>query len=180
MDYHSMEQENIEIMKTLCKDTGLDCQQIAKLTDMGYFRAPASKSYHGNVPGGLFDHSLEVMRALLQFTKERPLTWQKKRSPYIIGLLHDLCKCDQYITREDGSICFNKNMLFNGHGDKSCILAAGLIPDLTEEEMLCIRWHMGAFDEKENWNCYTTAIQLYPNVLYTHTADMIAANIKGK
>ena len=50
---------------------------------------------------------------------------------------------------------------------------------LTEEEMLCIRWHMGAFDDKENWNSYGRAVTNFPNVLYTHTADMIAARILG-
>lgn len=50
---------------------------------------------------------------------------------------------------------------------------------LTEEERLCIRWHMGAFDDKENWNCYGAAIEEYPNVLWTHTADMVASRVLG-
>jgi hypothetical protein len=36
---------------------------------------------------------------------------------------------------------------------------------------------MGAFDDKERWSYYNHAIKLYPNVLYTHTADMIASAI---
>ena len=36
-----------------------------------------------------------------------------------------------------------------------------------------------AYDEKENWNILGRAIEQYPNVLYTHTADMIASRIKG-
>ena len=55
---------------------------------------------------------------------------------------------------------------------------AGAKP-LTEEEKLCIRWHMGAFDDKENWNCYGAAIEKYQNVLWTHTADMVAARVQG-
>ena len=51
--------------------------------------------------------------------------------------------------------------------------------ELTQEEIFCIRWHMGAFDDKENWNSYGRACTVYPNVLYTHTADMIAARIEG-
>ena len=51
--------------------------------------------------------------------------------------------------------------------------------DLTEEEMLCIRWHMGAYDESKNWNILGNAIEKYPNVLYTHTADMIASRVNG-
>lgn len=44
---------------------------------------------------------------------------------------------------------------------------------------MCIRYHMGAFTDKEEWQDYTRAIHRYPNVLWTHQADMIAAHIKG-
>ena len=49
----------------------------------------------------------------------------------------------------------------------------------SSREIACIRWHMGAFDDKELWKSYTLAVKLYPNVLYTHTADMHAAHIMG-
>lgn len=45
------------------------------------------------------------------------------------------------------------------------------------EEILCIRYHMGAFVDQKEWNDYTRAIHECPNVLWTHTADMIAAHI---
>ena len=51
---------------------------------------------------------------------------------------------------------------------------------LTEEEVACIRYHMGAFTDKELWNDYTAAVRKYPNVLWTHTADMIASHIYDK
>ena len=47
------------------------------------------------------------------------------------------------------------------------------------EEIMCIRWHMGAFDERENWKYYSAAVKKYPNVLYTHVADMTASQIIG-
>ena len=51
---------------------------------------------------------------------------------------------------------------------------------LTEEEAACIRWHMGAFTEdKDEWNYYNNAVKKHPNVLWTHTADMVAAKIQG-
>ena len=50
--------------------------------------------------------------------------------------------------------------------------------ELTDEEAECIRWHMGAFDKKENWTGFTDAIHKFPNVLWTHQADMIAAHIR--
>ena len=39
--------------------------------------------------------------------------------------------------------------------------------------------HVGSFDEKENWKYYSASVKKYPNVLWTHTADMIASQIMG-
>lgn len=50
---------------------------------------------------------------------------------------------------------------------------------LTEEEIMCIRYHMGAFCDQAEWSDYTRAIHSYPNVLWTHHADMIAAHVHG-
>ena len=36
-----------------------------------------------------------------------------------------------------------------------------------------------AYECKENWDKYGKAIEKFPNVLWTHTADMMAARIKG-
>ena len=58
---------------------------------------------------------------------------------------------------------------------KSIMLLSQFI-NLTEEELLCIRYHMGAY-EKEAWDQYDMAIKKYPNVLWTHHADMIASKL---
>ena len=47
---------------------------------------------------------------------------------------------------------------------------------LTEEEIMCIRYHMGAY-EKDDWVQFDLAIKKYPNVLFTHTADMYASKL---
>lgn len=153
-----------------------ELQLIDRLDQIGFFDAPASTKFHGNYEGGLFDHSYAVTESLIELTDKLGLKWQKQRSPYVVGMLHDLCKCDQYNVTDEG-ISYNKNTLLSGHGDKSVIIAQKIIP-LTDEEILCIRWHMGAFDDKENWNYYGNCIEQYPNVLWTHTADMMAARIK--
>ena len=100
-------------------------------------------------------------------------------------MFHDLCKVDDYKYKEPlwgDSIeawGYNNAPLLTGHGEKSVIMLQQLGIRLTEEEMLCIRWHMGAFDKEENWNSYGRSITKYSNVLYTHTADMIAARVLG-
>ena len=149
-----------------------------QLYDLGFFTAPASTRFHGAYPGGLFDHSLNVTTALLELTRRLGLKWERRESPYLVGMLHDLCKCHMYIIKEGGGYEYNKDLYLPGHGDRSVILAQQYVV-LTEEEILCIRWHMGAFDEKENWNAYGKAIEKYENVLWTHTADMMASKIVG-
>ena len=150
-----------------------------QLRDIGYFKAPASINHHGNYEGGLFDHSWAVMEALENLTYRLDLKWEDKRSLYIVGLLHDLCKCNSYVYNEETAQWeYNNNIIINGHGELSVMLAQQFIK-LTEEEILCIRWHMGAYDNKENWNILGNAIEKYPNVLYTHTADMIASRVNG-
>ena len=100
-------------------------------------------------------------------------------------MFHDLCKIDNYINVRDESEdpekdhwVYNNDTLLKGHGDKSVMILSTLI-QLTEEEVMCIRYHMGAFTNKSEWNIYTRAIHKYPNVLWTHQADMLAAHIAG-
>lgn len=159
-------------------------EQMKWLGDNGFFTAPASTKYHGNYEGGLFDHSYAVMTALVELTNNNGLIWQEERSPYLVGMFHDLCKIDQYREKKPGldleyeKPCYeyNTETLLKGHGDKSVMLLSQLFT-LTEEEILCIRYHMGAFTEKEEWSDYTRAIHKYPNVLWTHHADMIASHV---
>ena len=173
------------------------------LVNRGFFKVPASTKYHGAYEGGLYQHSASVMKFLVQLTKDNDLHWQDERSPYIVGMFHDLCKIDQYIprwgakeelelteltplnkpnpTRFTNTIVgydYNPNTLLKGHGEKSVMLLSQFYR-LTEEEICCIRYHMGAFTPKEEWNDYTGAIHAYPNVLWTHHADMLASHVEG-
>lgn len=153
----------------------------SQLDRMGFFEAPASISHHGNKPGGLFDHSLCVGQSLVDLTNRLGLTWKRKRSPYIVGMLHDLCKCDNYVKCPAGVDPehweYNNAAILPGHGEKSVIMVQQMGIILTDEELACIRWHMGAFDDSKNWNNYGRACTQFPNVLFTHTADMIAARL---
>lgn len=161
------------------------CNAFEKLLNMGFFTAPASTKYHGNYEGGLFDHSVCVFESLDWMTDKLNLQWSRKESPFIVGMFHDLCKCDQYIMKKPGLDLeyenpvyeHNEKTILKGHGDKSVMLLSEFIT-LTEEEILCIRYHMGAY-EKDDWTGYDLAIKKYPTVLFTHTADMIASKVHG-
>lgn len=156
----------------------------------GFFTAPASTKYHGNYEGGLLEHSYMVTKYLLTLTQANHLIWRKARSPYIVGMFHDLCKIDQYRHPAsdlvvDGMLLpdpskweYNPDPLLKGHGDKSVMLLSQFYT-LTDEEIMCIRYHMGAFTDKSEWNDYTRAVRNYSNVLWTHQADMLASHVAG-
>lgn len=156
----------------------------------GFFTAPASTKYHGNYEGGLLEHSYMVTKYLLSLTQDNHLIWRKARSPFIVGMFHDLCKIDQYRHPAsdlvvDGMLLpdpskweYNPDTLLKGHGDKSVMLLSQFYT-LTDEEIMCIRYHMGAFTDKSEWNDYTRAVSQYPNLLWTHQADMLASHVAG-
>lgn len=153
---------------------------ISDLDALGFFTAPASTKYHGAYEGGLFDHSLEVAKQLVNLTDKLGLEWASPNSPTVVGLFHDLCKCDNYVRDiEEDCYKYNPEIIIPGHGEKSVIMLQKLIP-ITDEEIACIRWHMGAYEkDTKMWGYYNRAVETYPNVLYTHTADMIASKIVG-
>jgi hypothetical protein len=152
---------------------------VRELDEIGFFTAPASVRYHGAYSGGLFDHSFAVAKYLVEMTEKLGLNWQNQRSPYLVGMFHDLCKCDNYVQGEDLEYDYNPNMIIPDHGAKSVIMLQRWIV-LTDEEIACIRWHMGAYEKDPHmWNYYNRAVEKFPNVLYTHTADMLASKVLG-
>ncbi|MBR1390919.1 MAG: hypothetical protein IJ567_05685 [Lachnospiraceae bacterium] len=161
---------------------------IHLLDETGFFTAPAARKHHGAYIGGLYDHSEAVAMELADLTRALKLEWEREASPVIVGMLHDLCKTQEYVLvkdKESGTykIEWNDQQILTGHGTVSVIIAQQLASNLsdfwlTDEEMLCIRYHMGAFTDAKEWEFYGRAIEEYPNVLYTHTADMIASKIR--
>ena len=103
------------------------------LVRMGFMTAPASANHHGKYAGGLFDHSFNVAVCLERMTKSLSLKWGDPESPRIIGMLHDLCKCDQYVQLAPftETYAYNTDMLLTGHAEKSLMLIGTLMP-LTE------------------------------------------------
>ena len=157
----------------------------------GFFIAPASTKYHGAYEGGLYDHSKTVTNCLIDLTEKNNLKWSRPESPFIVGMFHDLCKIDQYIqvpNEEPTPIAtgtnafiwgthyeYNPKLIIKGHGSKSVMLLSQFV-NMTEEEIFCIRFHMGTY-EKDEWTEFDLAIRKYPNVLWTHMADMLASKV---
>lgn len=140
-------------------------KKISALADTGYFRAPASRAHHGQEEGGLYLHSKTTAMLMEELTEKNNLTWKRPQSPRIIGLLHDLCKADGY---------GNSVMPVPGHGEKSVIMAQRLM-ELTDEEILCIRFHMGAFEGQQAWDALQRAAGRCCGILWTMQADLMAS-----
>lgn len=193
--------ENKEEFVKLLKSTGREGVDdvIEELERLGFFSAPASAGHHLNVEGGLVQHSFNTCKAAFAIWEgmkalEPSLdTEVKKESIIISALLHDVCKADIY----KRSVKKRKNKLGQwedcegykvsykdfpmGHGEKSLvvILLSGL--ELYDDEMLAIRWHMGAWGLNQNSfedvRNYDTAQKEYPLVAIIHAADVMAANV---
>lgn len=144
------------------------------LLTIGFFECPASTKFHGVYEGGLFDHSFSVAKCLRSLTNRLELKWQREESPELVGMLHDICKTLKYKKVASGYEYIKESP--EGHGELSVEMLADKII-LTTEEKESIYWHMGAFTDAEQWPEYTAAIQKFPNILWTHTADMMAAYI---
>ena len=106
-----------------------------------FYEAPASTRFHGAYPGGLVAHSLNVYDQLLF---DHSALEYGGQTLAVCALLHDVCKADYYHRDSDGWTVRDK--LPMGHGEKSVYLIQKHM-DLTDEEALAIRWHMGAYDE---------------------------------
>lgn len=157
------------------------------LDQNGFFEVPASGKYHLAQTGGLVVHSLNVYKRLRRIAvrdifKDGPghLTEEQNETIAILGLLHDVCKVGVYHQKEGGGYTFCDPFPL-GHGEKSLFLIARHM-ELTGEEALAIRWHMGAYDDavKGGSRSMTEAMNLTPWVWRLQEADMCAAWIDEK
>lgn len=192
IDDKKRQQMFLDVMKLKNGTPLISPELMDWLIGQGFFMKPAAIKHHGNYTGGLFDHCFEVMEDLVEMTERLGVKWQNPRSPYIVGMFHDLCKLDDYVDEnamdtvvmgtgspisKNPKWIYNPDKILKGHGDKSIIMLSQFMT-LTEEEIMCIRFHMGAYQTDE-WEQWDAAIRKYETVLWTHTADMYASKVKG-
>lgn len=190
-------EEFLQLLRSTNRD-GIE-YVIEALEDLGFFQAPASTRFHLNEPGGLMEHSLNVCH-IAQRLREQMLQMDPtleadlpEDSVIIASLLHDVCKADIYrptVKRQKTAfgnwedvpgydVDYSNFPL--GHGEKSVIvlLLNGL--DLTDNEILAIRWHMSAWDlpfqSNDIKSNYNTAKDRCPLIALIQAADGLASNI---
>lgn len=178
----------IDILNTYCKDR-FDVNEFVNYltTETDFFEAPASTKFHLSERGGLLQHSLHVYDTLSNLCELYYDTCDKS-SIAICGLLHDICKTNFYKTEmknvktafgwtsQPAYVIDDKFPV--GHGEKSVIMLQRHI-DLTNDEILAIRWHMNGFDcaVKGGEMAYSKATQVCKLLTMLETADLISSRI---
>ncbi|MBO4681794.1 MAG: HD domain-containing protein [Clostridiales bacterium] len=153
---------------------------VSYLRDANYFTAPSSFKFHGDWIGGNFDHSVKVTELLLEYTASENLKWTREESPYIIGLFHDMCKCDQrkFVLKDTDLVIVSANAIDKRHSERSIELIEKNIISMTVEEKLCIYYHMGEYGGDEEYQILMKEmISKNPNILFTQLADTTAAKM---
>lgn len=164
---------------------GMD-KLLSWINSSDFFVAPASTMFHGNYAGALCEHSLNVYK-LFKEKNERYDLGLSDDSVAIMALLHDLCKANFYkpssrnkkIDGQWKAIPWYdiEDSFPMGHGEKSVIMIQQFIK-LTGEEMLGIRWHMGAYECTDTGNkAMHSAWDKFKSGPCLHTADLEASQL---
>ena len=103
----------MRLVSEICSIIPTECEEW--LTEIGFYNKPASLHFHGMRSGDLYRHSVEVATQLNNFTILLDLKWKREESPLLVGLLHDVCKCDDYILR--GRTWIANKRKNAGHGE---------------------------------------------------------------
>lgn len=197
---HQIKEEIVKLLKSTNREYIDDV--IEELEAMGFYEAPASTKFHLNEAGGLAQHSLNVCRMGLMLRKQllemKPEIAEQipEDSVIIATLLHDVCKADIYkkavkkrknnfgVWEEyEGYEVDYKNFPL-GHGEKSVVVVLRMGFNLTDDEIMAMRWHMSAWDlpfqSPDIKGNYNAAKENYPLCSLVQAADNLAANILEK
>ncbi|MBR4503159.1 MAG: HD domain-containing protein [Clostridia bacterium] len=156
-----------------------------------FFTAPASTRYHGNYPGGLCEHSLDVydmaVRLTETFSEEIRRRYLVLNRPYnrqdfmeslaVACLFHDLCKVNFYTMRtrnRNAAYVVDEQLPFGGHGSKSVYILSKYLKDLKDEEAIAINCHMGFSRSEDNSLSIGDSFYYSPLAWIVHTADSAA------
>lgn len=160
---------------------------IECMEDGGFYESPCSGAHHLAEPGGLLEHSLNV----LTLARDLARAWEStipEESIIISALLHDLGKmgdhgkpnyAENYL--KDGSrssakpYITNTDLVYIPHEVRSVLIAERYIY-LSEEEERAILWHNGLYGQFRN-DITGKETELY---MIIHFADMWASRITEK
>lgn len=189
--------KNIQLFKSVASEV-IKRKGIVELLDFlehetDFFYAPCSTRFHLSVEGGLVQHSLNVFEIFDTLCRVYYPSFERE-SIAICSLFHDICKYHCYnpckksrktgLTLPNGKPEWEDYWGYDfveefpyGHGEKSVYILQKFI-QLTDEEAMAIRWHMGFSDAtfKGGQHSVSNAITKYPVIALLHSADIIATS----
>lgn len=182
--------EFIELLKSTNRE-GIENLIKWLESESDFFISPASTKYHLSYKGGLLEHSLNVLDQMINQLaldlSDEQITDELRVSTVIVSLLHDICKANYYSEKEKNvknekgewvkePYFITDDMYPLGHGEKSVIIIQKYIK-LTDDEIMAIRWHMGGFEPKDNYQYLSKAFSKYYLALALHIADLKATYV---
>lgn len=159
------------------------------LRSTDFYTAPASTKYHDSIPGGLLIHCLKVYNQVVDLLALPAFKDVNVAEITLVALMHDWCKISYYETymknvKDEETGTWHKEAAYRveqkgvplGHGATSMFLASRVL-NLTAEQALAIRWHMGRYNvsEKEEFE-FQKAVNEYPMVYMIQVADQLSCN----
>lgn len=185
MDY---KKQFVDTVKKYIKRDGID-ELLEQLEKTDFYIAPASSRFHDSEPMGLVKHSLEVFEYLKKYyNPDLDMTPEQNMERIaIVSLFHDLCKIGYYKvemrnTKDESGKWVQvpyytiDNKFPYGHSEQSVYMLSKLI-EITDEEAMAIRWHMGFSEPKENYMYVGKAFEMFPLCMYLHFADTLASHL---
>ena len=148
---------------------------LAWLESTDFFVAPASAGHHLAIEGGLSEHSLSMYKTFRRLNKGFNIGLPID-SMIISGLLHDVCKINTYVKKEDGGYSYSTSAN-RGHGLRSVNLIEKYIK-LTDSEEAMIRWHMGHYTYKQDGDYRKKENEIqkkFPECYLIHWADHLSS-----
>ena len=149
------------------------------LINKGFLSVPYSFSNPSmSYNGSMLDHSSTVAIVLQTLTSGAGLEWEDPESPLIVGMFSSLyllewtldAETEKAITADTTHFCpshFLNDVVPSRWLEKSVFLLATQFR-LTEEEIYCILYGQ-SFGNKDD---FLKAVNKYPNVLFTQTANV--------
>lgn len=157
------------------------------LEDSEFYEGPASTRYHDAVPRGLLKHTLKVVKCMKDLMRCKSFTGVSTSAAILCALVHDWCKIGMYDTytknvkgedgvwhQETAYTYKDSRKISLGHGVSSMYCASKFF-NLSYEQCLAIRWHMGEYNVADNeMNELHQANCEYPIVQLLQFADRLS------
>ena len=195
------------LREVLTDETDKVEELITKLESSDFFYAPATTQYYGSYPGGLCEHSLQVLDNMLALGESLQLG---ERVPYrsivIVALLHEMCKMNKYelgfknvknhhpkgkLTDGNGKFDWESvstyqsrplenRFVYGTDGETSEFMVRQFI-NLTLEESVAIMNYKGDSDGNQSRGTNLANIfGRYPLAALLHSADVLACFVNDK